>query len=165
MRRLMSHPLRLLAIAAVAIPASLATVALAGSTAYAVSVTCTKLSGTVSGGVAHISGCTDTTNDGGAGTAPIAGFASGSGTITWATGHGTTSLTDSFTAVGKSGQPADETESLKCATTSQEYVITGKVTGDTGKATSITVGSAVKAEICLSSAGAFALEPGTKLLL
>ena len=163
MQRLLSHPLRLITIAAVAIPASLASVALTGSTAWASTVTCTKLSGTVSGGTAHLSGCNDTANTGGSGTAPVSAFAHGSGTITWATGHGTTSVTITFTPVGGSGQAKDEAETRRCAAGSQEYVIHGKVTGDTGKAASITVGSIVSAEVCLSSAGAFSLEPGTTM--
>ena len=167
MRRLMSRPLRVITIAAVAIPASLATVALAGSTAYAVTVSCTKLTGPNAAGNAVISGCNDTTNDGGSGTAPVSAFANGSGTITWATGHGTTSVTLSFTPVGGSGQPKDEAETKKCAAGSQEYVILGKVTSDTGKATSITIGSKVSAEVCVVTSPAlkFSLEPGTHMTI
>jgi hypothetical protein len=167
MRRLMSHPLRVVTIAAVVIPASLATVALAGSTAWASVATCSKLSGPNAAGNALIAGCNDTANTGGSGTAPVSAFAGGSGTITWATGHGTTPVTLTFTAVGGSGQPKDETETKKCAAGSQEYVIVGKTGTSTGKAASIPPGSKVSAEVCVVSSPAlkFSLEPGTKMII
>jgi len=141
---------RLLTAIALAVPVSLATLAFAGPALAAGTATCSKLSGSVSSNKASLSGCTDTANTGGAGTVTVTTLESGKGPITWATSHGTTTISIKFTQSGTSCPSATE------------YKISGKVTADTGKAKSIKVGGAVTADVCLSSTGSFSLVKNTK---
>lgn len=142
--------IRLLTAIAVAVPISLASLAFAGPAFAAGTATCSKLSGSVSSNNASLSGCTDTANTGGSGTVTVSTLESGKGPITWASSHGTTTISIKFTQSGTSCPGATE------------YKITGKVTADTGKATSIKVGSKVSADVCLSSSGSFSLVKKTK---
>jgi hypothetical protein len=135
---------------------------------------CTSLTGTASS--QKLAGCksdvssTDpaehgTTETSGTGTvAP--GPASGQSTITWSgTFEGGSHVifgNMKVTAVGGPGQPADETETKKCPTGTQEFVSTSSVVGGTSGDNDI--GAIVKSEVCFnSSTGTVSLEPGTKI--
>ena len=119
-------------------------------------ITCSG--GTGSGKVAKLSatinftGCTPSTKTGGTGTTKGAEGAS-SATVTWKNGKTTT-----FTETMGSGTACPTTDAA-------DELITGNVTADTTKST--TVGAAVSAEFCvtLNSAGTnfkLAMAPGTK---
>jgi len=141
---------RLLAVVALAVPISVGTLAFAGPAFAAGTATCSKLSGSVSSNKATFSKCTDTANTGGSGSVSVTTLGSGSGPITWASGHGTTTISITFTQSGTSCPGATE------------YKIAGTVKSDTGKAKSIKVGGKVSADVCLSGAGSFSLVTGTK---
>ena len=135
---------------------------------------CTSLTGTAQS--QKLAGCksdvslTDpaehgTTETSGTGTV-TSGPASGQSTITWSgTFEGGSHViigNTKVTAVGGPGQPADETESLKCPTGTQEFVSTSSVVGGTSGDNDI--GAIVKSEVCFkSSTGTLSLEPGTKI--
>jgi len=142
--------IRLLTAIALAVPISLATLAFAGPAFADGTATCSKLSGSVSSNKASLSGCTDTANTGGSGTVSVTTLESGKGPITWASSHGTTTISITFTQSGTSCPSATE------------YKIAGKVTADTGKAKSIKVGGKVSADVCLSKTDTFSLVKGTK---
>jgi predicted RecA/RadA family phage recombinase len=145
----------LASVAALALPLGFTVAASVPASAATLSIRCTHLSGSISGSTAKLSGCSG--NTGKSGTVPIASFASGTGTITWANGK-TTSVSGTVTSPSK-----DETETKSCAAGSTEYLLKGKVTADTTG--SATVGGTVHAEACLSSTGTLSLEPGTKAVI
>ena len=86
------------------------------------SVTCTTGKITITGS-GTISGCSDTANTGGKGTIK-ATISPKKGTITWATGFGTTTFSYTYTI------PTN----TKCAKGDKEIVEVATVTGGTGKA-------------------------------
>ena len=124
------------ALAALSGPASAATPGIA----------CKKLTGTITGTVT-LASCTG--NTGGASKPlPAATLASG-GTITWQNGK-TTTVTLKVT----------QGPGTKCAAGSTEYDAKGKTTKDTTG--SALIGGKVKANVCVSAAGAVSLLPGSK---
>ncbi len=120
-------------------------------------VTCTKISANIlTGKNAKIKGCSDTANTGGKGKASIATLTSGAGSIKWASGHGTTTVSGGmFTSITPDACPSPEAE----------YEITFNVTGGTGAAAgSILAGWTVQAYVCVNTtSGAVALLAGTTL--
>ncbi len=132
---------------ALLVPASLGVMAFPGAASAATpagSTTCSGISLKVSGGKAllNLTKCGDITNTGGAGSINATALVPKSAqkvVFTWKA-KGTTTAT---MTVKQSG--------TACAKGSKEYLATGKVDSDTGKATSIKVGGAVKAEICVTA--------------
>jgi hypothetical protein len=141
----------LLAIAALAIPISAATVGVVGTagTAGASSpVTCNKVTGSLTGTV-YFKGCTTPYARGNAvGT----GLATG-GTLSWGGKHaGSVSFSGSVTSPGRGA----------CAAGSREYVasdIVAAVTGSAGRV--FQIGDSVKAEACVTSSGRLILIGGS----
>jgi hypothetical protein len=147
----------MIAIACVALPVSALTVGLTASVAGAAAgVSCTKLSGGISG-TGTVSGCNDTANTGGSGTFKGSALATGKGTITWK-GTGTTTLTT---------VKASKVTANKCTVKGDtEYKVTGNVSGGTGKAVkSIPKGWKLAALACVTSKGTFTLVPKTDLTI
>ncbi len=136
--------LSLLAAGALMVPASFGVIAFPGgasATTKAGSATCAGVAVRVSGSSAllSLSKCTDTANTGGSGhinASTLVGTGAETVVITWATG-GTTTTT---LTVVKGG--------TLCPAGSTEYVASGTVKSDTGKAKSIKVGGKVSAELC-----------------
>jgi hypothetical protein len=151
----------LLIAVAFALPIS-ASAALAGTAAAASpkakssGVVCTSLKAKITGKNGTASGCSDTKNTGGSGKFPIAALTSGSGTITW-NGTGTSTITDSFTAVSPG----------TCPTGDSEYQVNGTITGGTGAAAkSIVTGWTLSTTVCVNgSNGKIALLAGTDVLI
>jgi hypothetical protein len=147
----------LLAAGALMIPASLGVAAFPGAASAATpagSATCAGISLKISGGKAllTLTKCGDTANTGGSGSINAADLVpKGAQKIvfTWAS-KGTTTAT---MTVKQSG--------TKCAKGSTEYMATGKVDSDTGKASSIKVGNAVSADICSTKTHAISFVKGT----
>jgi len=133
---------------ALAVPVSLATVGLAGSASAGPPVSCTKVTGTVTGNIT-LKGCSAGL---GKGSAPAASLASG-GTITWKSHKGTTTFSATVTSPGQGA----------CSAGSTEYDATGTVTADTsGK---VTVGGAVSGRGCVSGSGKVSLVKHTVFTL
>ncbi len=148
--------LSMLVAGALVVPASLGVVAFPGaaSATTAPSATCSGISLKVSKSSAllDLTKCTDTANTGGSGTIVATALVPKSAqkvVFTWAN-KGTTTTTMTVKESGTS-----------CAKGSKEYVATGTVKSDTGKATSIKVGGAVKAEICVTASYATSFVKGT----
>jgi hypothetical protein len=118
-------------------------------------VACTKLSANYAkSGNGTVSGCSDTANTGGMGTFPNSSVDSGEGTITWAAGKGTTRI-----EVTSSTMP---TNSCPSPSTSEEFEVTGDVTGGTGAARkSIKKGWTLEEFVCWKGSGKITLAPGT----
>jgi hypothetical protein len=149
----------LLAITALALPV-VGILAFAGTAVAASSVSCSKLTGTATSSGSSkdkLSSCTDTANTGASGTFSSSGSSATTGTIKWASGHGTTT----FDNVSSSLVSPDA-----CPNSGIEEEVTGTVSKDTGKATSIKVGWTLQVFICATpnSSGSFTLSlaPGTK---
>jgi hypothetical protein len=138
----------MLVVAALAIPVSAASIGFAGPAGASAPVSCTKVTGTITGTLTF-KGCGTL----GKGSAPAASLASG-GTITWkGKKSGTTTFTVTVTSPGQGA----------CAKGSTEYDATGSVTGDTsGK---VTVGSAVSGKACVDAAGNVTLVKHTTFAL
>jgi hypothetical protein len=142
-------------IALCALPISIVTVGLAGTASAAVpktdsAISCSKLSGSISGNGA-LAKCSDKANTGGKGTFPASALVSGSGTITW-NGIGTTAVTVSGTPNGGSA----------CATGDVEFAVTGTTGKSTGASKkSIAKNAALNALVCVTVTGTFTLVPGT----
>jgi hypothetical protein len=146
----------ILAAAALFMPISGVSVALAGSAAAATpGVACSRLAGSTSTTNVTISRCSDRKNTGGKGTIPTSSLESGSGTITW-NGTGTTKVT-AVTVAAVSPNA--------CPTGSTELEVQGTIAGGKGQAAkSIKKGWSVQAFVCLkASNGALSLTPGTML--
>lgn len=121
--------------------------------AFAVShATCKKLTGTVAGSFT-ITTCTPVSSLYKSATAPSSSLASGKGTLTWSPSKKTTTVSGTVASKGRGG----------CALGSNEYDLTGTVTG--GTATYTKKGDTVKGRACLSATGALSLVPGTSLSL
>ncbi len=141
----------LVAVAAVAIPMSAATVGIVGVSGIAGAsspVTCAKVSGSLAGTV-HFKGCSTPFAKGSAvGTSLATG-----GTISWAGKHpGSVSLSGSVTSPGQG----------ICATGSKEYDASEVVTAVTGSAASvIKVGDHGSGAFCVSKAGHLTLVKGS----
>jgi hypothetical protein len=151
---------RLLTVAAIAaaisIPASVATLGVAGPAFAASSITCTSLKGSDSGAVT-IGKCSPS---GGkeyktaSGTA--ASLATG-GTITWKSSKATTTIGD--TSTSSPGQGG-------CKKGSTEYDFSGKVTAASTSGVGIpAVGDSVSARACVASNGKLSLVKGTSMAL
>jgi len=142
---------------ALVVPASLGAVAFPGTASATVpagSTTCSGITLKVSGKSAllDLSKCGDTANTGGAGSINATALVPKGAqkvTITWSS-KGTTVVTMTVTKGGTA-----------CAKGSTEYVATGKVDSDTGKATSLKVGAAVSAKICTTKTYATSFVKGT----
>lgn len=151
--------------AALAIPASVATVGLVSTTAGAAgsSISCTGLKGTISGTItikkcSPVSPVKATAKAFKSASAPSASLATG-GNITW-NGGGVTTIGDAVVTGGTSQGP--------CKSGSDEYNFTGQVTGQTGgSGTGVpAVGDAVSASACVASKnGKISLAPGTTMKL
>jgi hypothetical protein len=115
-------------------------------------VKCGTLTGTATGTVT-ISHCSPTNAKYVSASAPTAGLAGGSGTITWSPSGKTTNITDSFS----------QATTNRCASGSTEYDAKGKVTGGTARYTK--TGDKVKVDVCLDGSGNVSLVPGTKAAL
>lgn len=141
----------ILAVAALSIPLSAATVGIVGAsgTAGAASpVRCAKVSGSLTGTV-HFKGCSTPFGKGNAvGTSLATG-----GTISWAGKHpGSVSLSGSVTSPGRG----------ICAAGSKEYDASDVVTAVTGSAASvIKVGDAASGKFCVTKAHHLALVRGS----
>jgi hypothetical protein len=147
-------------VVALAVPASLATVAVAGS-AYAggSSITCKGLKGTITGTVT-ISKCTPT---GGKGYKTASGAATSlasSGTLTWKSSKNTTDI---------SGGTATQVTPVTCkgkTGAGGEYTFTATVSGGTASGPGTPqVGDAVSATACIGSTGKITLLTGTVMSL
>jgi hypothetical protein len=139
-------------VALCALPISIVSVGFAGTasaaSAAAATVTCKKLSGSVTG-TANLTKCNDTTATGGKGSFPAADVGTGSGTITWGS-KGTTPISGTATS-GGTACPAGDTE----------YVFSGTTGKSKGAAKSIKKGLVVTADACLSATDTLSLAPGT----
>jgi hypothetical protein len=145
-------------VALCALPISILTVGFAGTASAATkpattNVSCSKLKANITGTTGTLSKCTDTANTGGGGTFPVAALTSGSGTITWDSGHGTTAVTVSASPNGGTA----------CAAGDSEYAVTGTTGASTGAAKkSIKKKSALNALACVNTTtGAISLVPHT----
>jgi hypothetical protein len=152
---------RLLAMAAIAaaitVPATAATVGLAGGSAFAASsISCTSLKGTDSGTVT-IGKCTPS---GGKAYKTASGEAASlatGGNITWKSSGATTTIGD--TSVSSPGQGG-------CKKKTTEYDFTGTVTAASTSGTGIPkVGDTVSARACVASSGKLSLVKGTVMEL
>jgi hypothetical protein len=144
----------LLLAAALSIPVSGASLALAGGTAWAgTKIVCTNVNGTVSGTIT-ISGCTGG-NTGGSSTAtPTSTLATG-GTIHWVSGSTTTF--GSPTLVSKAGKKCPGY--VKGASSNPTVdKASGTVTADTGDG--LKVPGKYSATVCVSPSGTITAEPG-----
>lgn len=142
-------------IALFALPVSIVTVGLAGTASAATpktdsAISCSKLSGSISGNGA-LAKCSDKANTGGKASFPASALVSGSGTITW-NGTGTTAVTVTGSPNGGSDCPTGDTEFAVTGTT-------GKSTGAAKK--SIAKKAAINALVCLTVSGSFTLVPGS----
>jgi hypothetical protein len=148
MRRLL---LVVAAVATVAVPSSIAVVALAPPATAAVSLTCTKLSGSVSGPVT-VKKCSVVKADKKlyktlTATSGI-DLASG-GTLTWSS-SGTTTVIGAPTVTSPTGN---------CPTKDSEELATGTVTGGSSAVTH--AGDTFRAEVCITSKNKIKLAKGT----
>ncbi len=141
----------MVAVAALAIPMSVASVGIIGTSGVAGAaspVTCAKVSGSLTGTV-HFKGCSTPFAKGNAvGTSLATG-----GTISWGGKHpGSISLSGSVTSPGQG----------ICATGSKEYDASDVVTAVTGSAASvIKVGDGGSGRFCVNKAGHLALVKGS----
>jgi hypothetical protein len=152
-------------VALCALPVSVLSLSLAGTASAAspatAGVVCNKISGNFeTGTTGKLSKCTDTANTGGSGTFPISALSSGSGNITWASGHGTTALTNvTPTSVTPDTCPNDAAGNQE-----SEFTVTADIAGGTGAAKkSIKKGWTLTSTVCvdLAGTGAFKVLPGT----
>jgi len=150
MRRLL---LAVSIVTATAIPSSIAIVGSSSPASAASSVSCTKLSGTITGTVT-ITKCTPKSSTNKSASA-LATSIVGSGTLTWTTSGGTTDISvGTPTSPGQGG----------CKKGNVEYDITGSVTG--GTSTYTAAGDDITGRACLKTAtGALSLVKGTALTL
>ncbi len=150
-----SRLVRLLMVPALAVPVVAASLALAGP-ATAGSVVCTALTGDATGSPnpPQITGCNDTANTGGTGTA--VGALKSPSTMSWSTAGGTTVITfkDKLVTGAKN----------KCAAGDTEATIKGKVKGH-GTGTGTSVSGKVSATVCVAPSGALSLLAGTTFKL
>jgi len=147
--------IRLLMVPALAAPVMAASFALAGP-ATAGAVVCTALSGNISGTPAPVvSGCNDTANTGGSGTA-VGALLPPTSTLSWATAGGTTTI--KFKDKILTGKKD------KCPAGDGSASIAGKVKGH-GTGTGTSVSGAVKATVCYDGSGALSLLAGTTFKL
>ena len=136
-------------ITTLAVPASIASVALSGPAWASSGVACKKLSGTISGNFT-VTKCTPKSSKNKKAVGSSLNLAGGGGTITWSPSGGTTSLNVSFTQSGSS-----------CAKGSSEYVVSGTVTG--GSSTYTSTNDPVSAEACVTGSGKLSLVKGTSM--
>jgi hypothetical protein len=132
-----------------AVPASIASVALSGPAWASSGVACKKLSGPISGNFT-VSKCTPKNSKNKKATGASSALATGSGSITWSPSHGTTTISISVNQSGTS-----------CPKGSSEYVVTGSVTG--GSSTYTSKNDPVSAEACASASGKLSLVKGTSM--
>jgi hypothetical protein len=147
--------------AALSIPTTLGVWAVSSPASAATAPpSCSALKGTETGKSDTLSGCVPTANTGGSGTSvtKLGKGTTGSATITWASKHGTTTTSYSYSIVA--------TAKEKCGAGATEIIETGKVTKSTGlAATAIKVGQKTTATVCLAKSGALSLLKGTKFVL
>jgi hypothetical protein len=136
--------------------------AYAGTAAAATGVTCTKLTGTISGSGSvkvTISGCNDKANTGGGGTETSSETAT-TGKITWKGGKGTTSFKDiNSTPVSSGTCPSTDIE---------EETVTTVSTGTGAAKASIKKGWTSESYVCYNpnaTKNQLSLAPGTKYLI
>jgi hypothetical protein len=126
--------LRLLAVAALAVPITAGVTALSSPAGAAAGTTCKKLSGGLGSGDT-VSSCTKSTT-GGSGS--FAGLTTSPGTVTWANG-GSTTFSFTYTILTKS----------KCPGGADEVTLSGSVTKSTGKASGVT--GSIAATVCANT--------------
>jgi hypothetical protein len=144
---------RLLTAMALVVPASLGTWAVAGPASAAAPANCAGLTATLKG-VGTVTKCTDPANTGGSGKI-VFNITKLTGTVTW-NKTGTSTMKIAYSTVKK-----DEKEAKVCPKGTTELLITGSITGGTGKAIkSIPKGQKVSAEVCTSKTSV-TLEPGS----
>jgi hypothetical protein len=159
MARKSSVLVQLLAVAGLAVPLSMGTVALTTSSAFAGSaVTCGKYKGSIPLNTATVARCTDTANTFGSGSVVVGGnLVSGLWRINWAGPGGS-----SFAMVTVTPLPAP----TQCPKgTAYEYQISGKVTDYGGTGSSIPIGDTVSATVCVKKSGKYKEAPHTKFLI
>jgi hypothetical protein len=158
-----SRAVRLLAVMAPAVPASLVVWAASGPASASVPASCSTLTGNDSKTTSVVSGCVPTTATGGKGNSvsKTGKGTTGTSTITWVTHHGVTKLSYSYTIVA----PALE----KCGTSTSHIEVkeTGKVLSSSGPVAKVVkVGQKTSADVCINTkTGAESLRPGTKFVL
>ena len=143
----------LLLITALAIPASVALVALDGSQALASGprgkVTCSNMNGSVSGGTVTLSGCTDVNGaNTGPGSQPVSiALLAGGGTLTWDSG-----LTTTFSAPVLVSTKAKKCPGYVKGASSEPSAekFSGQVTADTS---GLKVPGKFKGAVCISQSG------------
>jgi hypothetical protein len=137
---------------ALSVPASVAVIGTSAPAWAASSVSCGKLSGTITGNIT-ITKCTPKSATNKSASAPASALTSG-GTLTWASSGGTTTVSMTVTSPGQGGCKAGYTE----------YDANGHVTG--GTSTYTHVGDVTSTRACVSTAkNKIALVKGTKALL
>jgi hypothetical protein len=141
----------LTSVAALAIPMSAACIGVvgpAGDAGASSPITCSKVTGSLTGTV-HFKGCKTPWANGNAEGTDLAN----GGTLTWQGKHsGSISLSGSVTNAGQGVCPAG----------AREYVASDVVTAVTGGGTAVVkVGDSVKGKACLSSAGSLTLISGS----
>ncbi len=134
------------------VAATLALGAMTGAAFAVTHATCKKLSGSATSSFT-ISTCSPTNAQYKTASAKSSTLASGGGTLTWAPSKKTTVIKGTVTNKGQGG----------CAVGSQEYDLSGTVTG--GTATYTKKGDIVKGRACLSPTATLSLVPGTSLTL
>ncbi len=144
----------LLLAAALSIPVTGASLALAGGTAVAgVKIVCTNVNGTVSGTIT-ISGCTGGVTGGSSTATPTSTLATG-GTIHWVSGSTTTF--GAPTLVSKAGKKCPGYVKGASSNPSLDK-FSGAVTADTGDG--LKVPGKYSGTVCVSSSGTITAEPG-----
>ena len=144
----MRHPIRrgLLLVAALAIPASIATLAIESPAFAGVKITCLQLSGTLSGTVTA-SGCTGGNTGGASQPAPTSTLIAG-GTIHWVSGGSLTFSAPTQTATNAKKCPGYVKGAASEPTAAK---VSAGVTADTGDG--IKVPGKLKGSVCLSQSG------------
>jgi hypothetical protein len=150
--------MRMTTVAAALLLTGGASVVVAGPAAAATgTASCGQVNGTGITGTVTFSSCTDKSNTGGSGTVPESQFGTSASTITWALGHGTTTLSMTWTSSSKTRNCPNGTKYL--------LVGAGRVVADSGLASSIAVGGEVAVRLCMSGEFALVLKPATRFRL
>ena len=137
---------------ALSVPASVAVIGTSAPAWAASTVTCAKMSGTISGSIT-ITKCTPKSKTNVSASAPASALTSG-GSLTWTTSGGTTTVTMTVTNAGQGG----------CKSGYTEYDANGHVTG--GTSTYTHVGDVSSTRACVSTAkNKITLVKGSKVLL
>jgi len=150
---------RLLAVAGLAVPLSMVTMALTTGSAFAGSaVTCAKYTGSIPLNTAKVAKCSDKPNTAGSGAVAVGGnLVSGLWRINWAKGSGDQSYAQvTVTPVSPPTQcPKDQAEDQ----------ISGRVTDYNGTGQSIPIGDTLSATVCVKTSGKYSEASGTAFMI